>query len=398
MIDVIVLEEKNSLSAIALVENGILQEIDFRDKSKISEDSIFLGKISGKIELPNGKTGFFVNIGDSSDAFLNLEEEGLENTNLSEGQSLVVQVLQSAREEKGAKVVREIKIAGKNLVYCPYQISVGISSKIKEEKETENYRKFVIENTTSQEGWVLRTSVLEASFDEVLEEMKSLRVQYENIRNKARTLKAPSLLYSKGDIVYEYINAHKDSLKKIVLNNHNIEKDIKEKYQDSFEVEFSREPFDDYGVDEALNDALLKEVRLKSGGTITIEETKAFVAIDVDSDRDSGGGSFSRLNIEAVVEIARQIKLRSLSGKIVIDFAGSSDYKYMKPIVDAMRDELKKDNVNCYFAGLSRGGNVEIVRSRRRPSLRELFTTECDSCQGTGRVSRWKIALFAKVN
>lgn len=388
MIDTLVLEEKNSLTAIALISEGNLQEIDFRDKNKVSEGSVFLGKITKKVELPNGKTGFFIGIGDSSDAFLNLEEEGVEAGNLSEGQSLVVQVLQSSREEKGAKVARGIKLAGEYLVYCPYQINVGVSSKIKEEKETEEYRRFVIDNTTGQEGWVLRTSILEAEFEDVLEEMKELRAEYEAIRSKARTAKAPSLLYSKEDALYEYINTHKHNLKKIVLNNHNYEKDIKEKYQDMFEVEHSRNPFDDYGIDEALNDALLKEVRLKSGGMITIEETKAFVAIDVDSDRDTGGGSVSRLNVEAVVEIARQIRLRNLSGKIIIDFAGSSDYKYMKPVVDAMRDELKKDSVNCYFAGLSRAGNVEIVRSRRRPSLRELFTAECETCQGTGRVSR----------
>lgn len=387
MVDTLVYEKQDSLSAIALLSDGDLCEIDFSNDKDVAEGSVYLGKITSKLELPNGKTAFFVNIGDNVDAFLNSEEDGLEE-NLAEGQSLVVQVLLPAREEKGAKIARGIKLAGENLVYCPYQINIGVSSKIREASNIEEYKRFVIENTTGQEGWILRTSSVEVSFEKIAEEMILLREKYESIRNKAKTKIAPTLLYSKGDSLSSYISEYKNSIKKIVVNNHNVEKELAETFKGNIDIIYSTDPFDDYGLEEIISDSLLKEVKLKNGGSIFIEETKACVAIDVDSGADFGGGPISRLNIEAAIEIAKQIRLRNLAGKIIIDFAGSTEYRYLKPVLDVLHEELQKDSVRCYFAGLSKGGNVELIRSRRRPSLRELMTEECSCCQGTGRTSR----------
>ena len=386
MIDTLVYEKKNSLSAIASLVEGDLRELEFSDSNRVSEGDVYLAKITHKLELANGKTGFFVNIADEKDAFLNLEEQGIDEKNLTEGQSLIVQVLQEAREEKGAKVARGIKLAGKYLVYSPYSMGVFVSSKIKEHENASEYKEFVVENTTGQEGWVLRTSSVEASLENLKEEMVELRHVYEEIRNKAKKDKAPSLLYSKGNVLFSHIETYKKSLKKIVVNSHHVEKDLQDVYGDKFEVEYLAEPFEEYGLEEAINDALMKEVRLKSGGRITIEETKACVSIDVDSVDDRGNGSISRLNVEAAVEIAKQIRLRNLSGKIIIDFAGSSEYKFLKPVLDVLAEEMQRDSNAGYLVGLSRAGNVEILRSRRRPSLRDLLTTECETCQGTGRV------------
>ncbi|MDD4557065.1 MAG: ribonuclease E/G [Alphaproteobacteria bacterium] len=386
MIDTLVFEKRDSLSAIALLVEGDLRELEFNDSNKVSEGDVFLGKITHKLDLANGKTGFFVDIKDDKDAFLNLEEQGVEEKNLTEGQSLIVQVLQEAREEKGAKVARGIKLAGTNLVYCPYSMGVFLSSKIKEHENANDYKQFVVENTTGQEGWVLRTSSVEVSLEVLKEEMVELRKVYEEIRNKAKKDKAPSLLYSKGNVLYSYIETYKKSLRRIVVNSHNVEKELIELFGDKFEIEYQAEPFEEYGLEEAINDALMKEVKLKNGGRITIEETRACVAIDVDSGDDRGNGSIARLNSEAATEIAKQIRLRNLSGKIIIDFAGSSDYKYIKPVLDVLAEEMQKDSNMGYLVGLSRAGNVEILRSRRRPSLRDLLTTECECCQGTGRV------------
>ena len=141
-------------------------------------------------------------------------------------------------------------------------------------------------------------------------------------------------------------------------------------------------------MEDILSEALMKEVKLPSGGRLTIEETKACVAIDVDSGEDRGHGSISHLNEEAAYEIVRQIKLRNLAGKIVIDFAGSSEYKFIKPVLDILEKGLAQDKNKSRLFGLSRMGNVEIIRVRRRPSLSHLMTEECQSCQGTGRVQK----------
>ena len=96
----------------------------------------------------------------------------------------------------------------------------------------------------------------------------------------------------------------------------------------------------------------------------------------------------TKANDEAAVEIARQIRLKNLSGKIIIDFAGSSEYRFMKPVIDILQTELADDPSRARVLGLSKAGNIEILRQRRRPSLMDLYTEECSACQGTGRVEK----------
>ena len=153
-------------------------------------------------------------------------------------------------------------------------------------------------------------------------------------------------------------------------------------------VKYCAEPFAEYGLEDAIVEALRRTVELPGGGRLHIQETRACVAIDVDSGDMQSGGAISRLNEEAAKEIARQIRLKNLSGKIVVDFAGSSEYRFIRPVIDILQSELADDPCRGRVLGLSRGGNVEIVRQRRRPSLLDTFTEECPTCEGTGRVEK----------
>ena len=112
------------------------------------------------------------------------------------------------------------------------------------------------------------------------------------------------------------------------------------------------------------------------------------MTIDVDSGSLREGANINELNREAAVEIARQIRLKNLSGKSVIDFAGDKDYQYMKPVMDTLETELADDPSRGRVVGLSKAGNIEILRQRRRPSLIDTYTDECPTCQGTGRVEK----------
>ena len=387
MIDTIVYEKKASLLRVAQLEEGELKEVEFVDEQKASEGSVYLGKITHKLELAHDKVGYFVDIKDGKDAFLMAEEHGMHDTNMQEGQSLIVQVSQEKRAEKGAKLVRSVQLVGEDIVYCPYRLDVGASSRIENKEKLEEYRRLVVENTTGQEGWILRTSSVDVPFEKILEEMKELRETFDAIMKKARTVNAPALLYAKTSSFQETINKNIKTLQKIVVNNHNLEAELKEKYS-SLNIEYQAEPFAEYGLEEAICEALNKTVYLKSGGRIHIEETKACVVIDVDSGDDRGNGGISRLNVEAAVEIAKQIRLRNLSGKIIIDFAGSTEYRFVKPVIETLEEELKKDSAKSTVLGLSRAGNVEVVRVRRRPSLSDVLTVECATCQGTGRVEK----------
>ncbi len=387
-IDKIVYQKTSSGAQLAGFDNGVLCELEFERRTNAAEGNVYLGKLTRKIELANGKTGFFVDINDTRDAFINCEERDLDELNACEGQSLVVQVAQEQRAEKGARLVRNLQLAGLNVVYCPYRMTIEVSSKITDKIKAEDCVELVRENTTGQEGWILRTSAVNASPEEIVTEMEQLRQSYENIMQTAKTASAPTLLLAKSDILPEYIHRNKETVQKIIVNTRNDQERILKTFGDAFDVELQSAPFKENGIDEAISEALQKEVKLKSGGRISIEETKACVAIDVDSGDDNGKGNLSRLNMEAATEIVKQIRLRNLSGKIIIDFAGVSDYRYLKNVIDFLQQELCKDHIKTTCFGLSRGGNVEIVRMRRKPTLRDVLTEECTSCCGTGRVEK----------
>ena len=387
-IDTIVYEKHNSAATLALMEDGNLLELIFANENAAAEGNIYLGKITRKIELAHDKVGFFIDINDGHDAFLNAEEYGLKDVNYNEGQSIVVQVSQEKRAEKGAKVVRAIQFVGEHIVYCPYRMTVEASPRIEDKEKLAAYREKVLEHTTGQEGWILRTSSVDVPFAVIATEMENLRNTYDAVRMKARSAKAPALLYAKASPLQEEINRWAESLRRVIVNNHNIENELKEEFAGRFDIDYMPEPVEELGLEDAISDALLKEVKLPSGGRLSIEETKACVCIDVDSGTDNGRGSISALNQEAAVEIAKQIRLRNLSGKIIVDFAGSSEYKFIKPVLETLEAELAKDSNKGRILGLSKAGNVEVVRVRRRPTLQDVLSVECECCQGTGRVMK----------
>ncbi len=384
--DMIVYEKKNNAIRLAVLEKGQMIEFDMFDENTPTEGNVYLGRITHRLETAGGHTAFKVNIGDTAEAFLNAYEPDLKEVNMSEGQSVVVQVLQEKHAEKGAKVVRNIQIVGTTVVYRPFKNGVEISSKITDQQKAKEYRTAMWNHVEGQEGWALRTAAVDFDLSTVLEEMVKLRSIYENIRLKARSANAPALLYMRENPLFEYMRRHKDTLKKVVINNHNLKEDI-ESFMD-VEVEYHAKPFEDFGIEDQLVEALNKTISLKCGGKIQVEQTKALVAFDVDSGSIKEGDNIDLLNNEAAIEIARQIRLKNLSGKMIIDFAGSKEYRFMKPLIDLLGTKLADDPCRARILGLSKAGNIEIVRQRRRPSLIDLFTEECPTCFGTGRVEK----------
>lgn len=387
-VDTIVYQQEKELTTIALMGAGKLEEIEIIDNAKAAEGNIYLGKITHKLDLANGRKGYLVDIQDEKEAFFNADEYGMGDVEYTEGQSIVVQVTQERRAEKGAKVVRSLQFVGTYLVYCPFRMNIDASSRIGSFDRIKELKALVQDNEVGQEGWIIRTAAMDATADEIKEEMVELRKAYDIVRAKARSESAPCLLYAKSSPLFEYMTNNAMSLNKVVVNTRKMEEEIKNEFDGDFEVEVVADAVKSYGIDEAVIEALQKEVKLKSGGRVYIEETKAFVAIDVDTGDDRGAGSISHVNEEAAIEIARQIRLRNLSGKIIIDFAGSSEYRYMKPVLEILDKELMKDNTRCHVVGLSRGGNVELIRVRRRPSLSDIMSVECPTCHGTGRVEK----------
>jgi len=383
--DTIVYEKSGNDACLALLDNGQLREFTVFNENGAAEGNVYLGRIEKKINLSEDKIGFMVNIGDNKEAFMSAQEKGLLEVNMTEGQCVVVQVQKEAHAEKGAKLVRAVQIPGTYLVYRPFGSYIDVSTKISDDEKAEELRRAVIQNvSTQQEGWVVRTAAADADINVVIEEMSELRSIYENIRVKARSASAPALLYAKENPLFDLIRRYRDTLERVVINDHNLEEKVKAVF--SGEVKFDSDPSETFGIQDMLQAAMEKTVKLPSGGEIHIEETSAFVAIDVDSAGSVARGQMDSLNQEAAREIARQIILRSLAGKIIIDFAGSTEYRFMRSVLDTLCEELAGDPMGAHVLGLSKAGNVEILRRRRQPTLLERFSAECPTCRGTGRV------------
>lgn len=383
MLDMIIEEEKNNIKMIAGLKQGKLCELIIYNASKVNEGDIYLGKIVKKINTANGKCSYFVNVG-KAEVFINAQEHELEDLDAHEGQDIILQIAQEARAEKNARGVRFLQLASENLVFCPYGTGVNVSSKIEDEVKSKNLFDLVVNNVGDNGGWIVRTHAAEVDVEEIVSEITELKDTFADIMAKAKTIKSPSLLYLRDSGLADMIGRNEATLTSILVNNHNIEHEL----ESTGIVEYNPHGFAEYGIDEQISEALQKEVKLKCGGRIFIEETKALTAIDVDSGGYSGQGGIGRLNNEAAEEIARQIVLRNLSGKIVIDFAGFAEFKFLKDTIDILERELRGDAAKSRVLGLTKAGNVEILRSRRRPSLSDVLMKECETCQGMGRVEK----------
>ena len=383
--DTIVYEKSGTDACLAALDNGKLAEFELFNEQGAQEGNVYLGRIIKKIDLAEGKFGFMVNIGDSKEAFMSAQERGLLEVNMTEGQCVVVQVQKNSHSDKGAKLVRAVQIPGSYLVYRPFGSYVDVSLKIEDEEKVKELQETVLRNLSqTQEGWVVRTAAENVDLDVITQEMQELRAIYENIRIKARSASAPALLYAKENPLFNLIRRHQKTLKTVVVNDHNLEEKVKQIFDGV--VTYDADPSETYGIQDMLQLALQKTVTLPSGGAIHIEETKALVAIDVDTKGIITRGNTDSFNKEAAKEIARQIILRNLSGKIMIDFAGSNEYRFMRSVIDTLEEELAGDSEGAKVLGLSKAGNVEIIRRRKRPTLLEEFSVECPTCSGTGRV------------
>ena len=225
-VDTIVYEKGTEFTSIALMNSGRLEEIDIIDNSKAAEGNIYLGKITHKLDLANGRKGYLVDIKDEKDAFFNADEYGMGDVEYTEGQSIVAQVVQERRAEKGAKIVRSLQFVGTYLVYCPFRMNIDASSRIGSFERIKELKALVQDNVVGQEGWIIRTAASEALPEEICEEMVELRKAYDIVRAKARSETAPCLLYAKSSPLFEYMTNNAMSLNKVVVNTRNMEEEI----------------------------------------------------------------------------------------------------------------------------------------------------------------------------
>ncbi|MEE8333881.1 MAG: Rne/Rng family ribonuclease [Alphaproteobacteria bacterium] len=359
--------------------------------------NIYLGRV--RRVLP-GLGAAFVDFGGVRDGFLPLggrEGDGEPAPALVEGETVCVQVIRDAYAKKGPQLSRRLTIAGRYLVYAPDSARVAISRQIEDEATRERLLEIVEGLVEGTEGFVVRTAADGADENGIEAEAPLLRDAWDALNEAREKAEAPVLLHRDPGPVERALRDHgRPDIDAIRVERgagleaaRNFCKRFAPDLLDRLCAHGDTVPlFEAHGVEDAIAAALERRVSLPSGGAIIIDQTEALCAIDVDSARSSGGtdpvhAAFST-NLEAAVEVARQVRLRNIGGLIVVDFIHAEDDDQWNRVFSVLAEGFADDRNPCRILGRTAGGLVEMTRRRRREGLRETMFLACEACIGTG--------------
>jgi ribonuclease G len=413
---------------IALLEDNKAVEL-FTEKK---EQQIVVGNIyKGIIRnvLP-GMGAAFIDIGLARTAFLHFSDidgqflpankRRILNTRdsskigrvLSAGQEIIVQVKKDPLGKKGARVTGKISIPGKFLVMMPNKNKVSISRKITANGEKRRIREIIKEIKDPNIGLIVRTDTEGIKTEDFIHEYNGLVKTWKFIEKQSKHAKAPYCLFNQSDLSFSLIrDLFSTEIDRLVIDDkkmkHQIENNLRSVMPELISrIEYYNEDspiFDTFGVEKEIESIFRSRVGLPSGGNITIQQTEALVAIDVNTGSFTGNRNYEetikRTNIEAAIELARQIRLRDLSGIMVVDFIDMNNEADKDEVFSVLKFSMKRDRAKNKIFPFSALGLVEISRKRTRPSLLLSYSEMCPFCNGTGRllsrdsmavqISRW---------
>ena len=407
-----------SETRIAFLENGAIVEFFLQKKNDHSMvGSIYKGKV---VRIVPGMDAAFVDIGLEKSAFLHVGDiiidrmmyeefeggvdyhfEGGERIEgvLEDGQELIVQVSREPIGQKGTRVTSKITLPGRLLVLMPGTDHIGVSRKIEGEDERKRLASTMKEICPKGYGLIARTASEGKGREELEGDLNFLRRIWESIQEKSKAARAPSILHQELGIIFRVIrDLHSHNLKKIIVDDEyvygRLEGFIKEYLpEEGCEVVCFNEKdpiFEVYGVEMEISKLLQKKIWLKSGGYIVLDYTEALTVIDVNTGRYLGKKDLEdtilRTNLEAVKEIAYQIRLRNIGGIIIVDFIDMERKESRDTVYQSLMETLKKDRIKTFAYPISELGLVQITRKRTRHNIVNLLTETCPNCEGTGYV------------
>ncbi len=405
---------------VGLIENGQLVEFYVeRPSDKGLVGNIYKGKV---VRVVPGINSAFLDLGLSRTAFLfgddimpsseiDWGKESVMISNLhevlKEGQEILVQVIKEPIGNKGARVSTNLTLPGHYLVYLPYMNRIGVSRKIKDEKERTRLKKIVEKIRPENTGWIIRTAAVDAIEEELKSEMEFLLCLWNEIKEKAEKFKAPALIYEELNIALRAIrDLFNKEISAIVVDDKKFYEEIKnflERYFPNLapyvELYQGREDiFAVHGIQIDVKKILSRKVWLKSGGFIVIEPCEAFTAIDVNTGRYTGTKELEetvfKINLEAAEEIAYQLRLRNIGGLVIIDFIDMEDPEHQELVLQTLKEAMKKDKAKNSFLPISPLGILQMTRERKRDSLYQVFYETCPYCHGEGKIKNKKTIYY----
>jgi ribonuclease E len=387
-----------------LIEHYVSRPAD--DVTQI-HGNIYLGRVQNV--LP-GMEAAFVDIGTPKNAVLyrgdvQYDAEDIEEKDpriehiLKAKQSIVCQVTKNPIAHKGARLTQEVSLPGRFVVLIPNSKTYGISKRLPDD-ERRRLRQILDKAKPAEHGIIVRTAAEGVTTEEIEADVRRLLDQWGQIDALAKSAQAPALLYREPDMAVRVIREEfNEDYRGIVIDDRELYEDIRG-YVASISpaladrVQFydkESEPlsvFERYHVHEQLHKALDRKVWLPSGGSLIVEHTEALTVIDVNTGKNVGSSSLEETvfknNLEAAVEIAKQLRLRDIGGIIVIDFIDMEVRENRDQVIKAFREALARDKTRTQVFDISELGLVEMTRKRIGEGLLESFSSLCPECEGRG--------------
>jgi ribonuclease G len=316
---------------------------------------------------------------------------------LHEGQDIMVQVAKEPLGSKGARLTSHVSLAGRHLVLMPTVNHIGISRKIEEKEERDRLRSIIQEMRPPGMGFIARTVSEGDSKEQLKSEMDFLLRLWSDIQARMDKLSNAGLLYRDLNVSLRAVrDLFAREVDRLVIDSADEYRNVMEfintfapRLSHSVQLYDGRDPiFDAYGIEMEISRALEKKVWLKSGGYIVIEMTEALTAVDVNTGSYVGKRNLEetilKTNLEAVKEIAYQLRFRNIGGLIVIDFIDMEKKPNRERVFLALKEVLQKDKAKTNILRMSDLGLIEMTRKRTRESLNRLLTEPCAYCEGRG--------------
>ena len=408
---------------VALLENGRLEEYSVeRNSSRNIVGSVYKGRVKN-IEM--GLKAMFVDIGFEKNAFLHFWDaipaaldSGIEEIDRPSkkqkkritakdipniypvGSEVIVQVTKGPIGTKGPRVTTNLSFAGRYLVLMPFSDRSGISRKIEDPKERDRLRKILRQlHIPDGVGVIIRTVGEGARARYFVRDLRFLLEQWAKVEQRIADQPAPTRVFEEPDLVERTVRDFlTEEIDEVLCDDREATDRMNEivglisrrsrnriKYFDG-----ATPIFETYGVQKQIDDAFHRQVWLRCGGYIVIDETEALVAIDVNTGRNKGGRDVEKTilqtNLEAADEIARQLRLRNVGGLIISDFIDMKSRKDQQLVYNLMKERLKRDKAKTHVLPISPLGLMEMTRQRAQESLSDTIYENCPYCGGRGVV------------
>lgn len=397
----IFIERQRNLLRIAVKENGSLKECFIEEES----DNPYPGQIyKGIVKniIPAIKCAF-IDIGYSKNCYMYLDRK-FKNTDVKKGDEVLVEILKEDLDGKGPKVTKAISVPGSYCVLETLNKGIGFSKKI----EDVAFKKMILESLPKNHevGFTIRTKALGANLPELKAEMEKLYDIYKGILQKGTYSTKPEILFSDEGVLDRILrDTLNSSTDKIYIDTEDdfdyISEFIKNRAEVHVKIEFHKEKrnlFDSYGIEKEILGLRNNKVYLKCGGYIIIDKTEAMYVIDVNSGSNTKGSSMDKTafntDMEAAKEICRQIRLRNLSGIVLIDFIDVSKKEDQIKILNELNSGFADDKNKTVIYPFTELNLVQIARQRRGKSISKNMEEACNSCNGRGARFKMSYLMF----